>query len=506
MATKRLTKARCAELRRDLTDLGYGQAETEMWEQFSFRLYPVSDHLRALDPGVVLVVGSRGAGKSELFRAFFEQGADVRDAVMSHARLPASRTQSFGAATWLPAYPKGTEFPDEAALRRHVKSDEEAQQTWHVMLIRCLQDELDERSRSALKPILSPRAADLKTVLEGAESLDMSPTVALDLLEEKLKKSGRWIFLGYDELDTLGGTDWLLMARMIRGLMAFWSSYGRRWERLRAKIFLRSDLFRRHAAMGTADFAKLAANRAELRWSNAAILGMLVKRIANTSPGLAEYCRGAGIKFDDEKHLGLLPRIARPDDAFPLLQRMVGEHMGANKKKGYVRNWVFTHLYDGNEHISPRTMVRLFECAATKDAVNQMVHVPRLLHPTGLRQGLSDVATDHVAQGHHEWPWLEGVKRRLVKRPLVPWTRTVFNELLSEDWNGSWHASKSSVRPPTDRASDLGDYLIELGIVRRRTDDRIDVPDLYLFGFGLRRKGGVRVTSMVPLSSRRQAR
>ncbi len=490
MATKRLTKARCAKLRRDLTDLGYGQAETEMRERFPLRLYPVPDHLRALDPGVVLVVGSRGAGKSELFRAFFEQGADVRDAVMNHAPLPASR--SFGAATWLPAYPKGTEFPDEVALRMHVKSDDQAQQTWHVMLVRCLQDELDESSRSALKPVLSPNAADLKRVLEGAESLELSPTVALDLLEERLKQEGRWIFLGYDELDTLGGADWLLMARMIRGLMAFWSSYGRRWERIRAKIFLRSDLFRRHANMGTADFAKLAANRAELRWSNAAILGMLVKRIANTSPGLAEYCRGARIKFADEEHLGLLPQIGRPDDAFPLLQRMVGEHMGANKKKGYVRNWVFTHLYDGNEHISPRTMVRLFECAATKDAVNQTVRVPRLLHPTGLRQGLGDVATDHVAQGHHEWPWLEGVKRRLARQPLVPWGRSVFNELLSEDWNGNWHASKRSVRPPADRASDLGDYLIELGIVRRRTDDRIDVPDLYLFGFGLRRKGGVR--------------
>lgn len=490
MATKRLTKARCAELRRDLTDLGYGQAETEMRERFPRRLYPVPDHLRALDPGVVLVVGSRGAGKSELFRAFFEQGADVRNAVMNHAPLPASR--SFGAATWLPAYPKGTEFPDEVALRMHVNSDDQAQQTWHVMLVRCLQDELDESSRSALKPILSPNAADLKRVLEGAESLELSPTVALDLLEERLKKEGRWIFLGYDELDTLGGADWLLMARMIRGLMAFWSSYGRRWERIRAKIFLRSDLFRRHANMGTADFAKLAANRAELRWSNAAILGMLVKRIANTSPGLAEYCRGARIKFADEEHLGLLPQVNRPDDAFPLLQRMVGEHMGANKKKGYVRNWVFTHLYDGNEHISPRTMVRLFECAATKDAVNQTVRVPRLLHPTGLRQGLGDVATDHVAQGHHEWPWLEGVKQRLARQPLVPWGRSVFNELLSEDWNGSWHASKRSVRPPADRASDLGDYLIELGIVRRRTDDRIDVPDLYLFGFGLRRKGGVR--------------
>lgn len=30
-----------------------------------------------------------------------------------------------------------------------------------------------------------------------------------------------------------------------------------------------------------------------------------------------------------------------------------------------------------------------------------------------------------------------------------------------------------------------------MGIFRKRSDDRIDVPDLYLFGLELRRKGGV---------------
>ena len=54
-----MTTKRRAELRRHLTNLGHGQAETENSAHFCRRLYPVSDHLRALDPGVVLVVGSR---------------------------------------------------------------------------------------------------------------------------------------------------------------------------------------------------------------------------------------------------------------------------------------------------------------------------------------------------------------------------------------------------------------------------------------------------------------
>jgi hypothetical protein len=36
------------------------------------------------------------------------------------------------------------------------------------------------------------------------------------------------------------------------------------------------------------------------------------------------------------------------------------------------------------------------------------------------------------------------------------------------------------------------EYLLELGILRRRADGRVDAPDLFLAGLGLRRKGGVR--------------
>ena len=39
---------------------------------------------------------------------------------------------------------------------------------------------------------------------------------------------------------------------------------------------------------------------------------------------------------------------------------------------------------------------------------------------------------------------------------------------------------------------DFLDYLIEIGVFRRRSDDRVDVSDLYLSGLDLRRKGGVK--------------
>ncbi len=342
--------------------------------------------------------------------------------------------------------------------------------------------------------MLQPPAVAVGELLRAYEMPETSPTAALDDLERRLRQEDSRIYVGYDELDTLGGFDWPLMARMVRGLVAFWSDYGRRWQRIRAKVFLRSDLFRRHAGMGTADFAKLAANRAELAWSDAALFAMLVKRIANTTDELAAYCRGARIRLDQHEALGLIPEIKEPQDAYPFLERLSGEFMGAGEKKGFVRNWVLAHLRDGNDRVSPRSLVRLVEQAAGKDAANRSLRPPRLIHPTALRQALDDVSDSHVTQGiSSEWPWLEGVREKLRRGRLVPWARREIVDLLDVNWEETWGARDGpSVRPPVEQAADFVDYLIDLGVFRRRSDDRIDVPDLYLSGLNLRRKGGVR--------------
>ena len=494
MRSRGLTRDACADLRWQLRDLGYGQAEAESSDLFARRLYPVTEHLRALDPGTVLIVGPRGAGKSELFKAFFGEDGAVGRAVLRRAPATVGRGFRFESATWKAAYPAGTEFPDSGALARKIDSDDQAKTVWHAMLVRRLADELDDRWRKDLSPLLRPMAANLSQVLEAMEGLEVNPTAALDALEHRLQERDRWIFVGYDELDTLGGFDWTLTTRLVRGLAAFWSDYSRRWRRLRAKIFLRSDLFRRHAAMGTADFAKLAANRAELVWPDTAILGMLVKRIANTSEELAEYCRQAKISFDDDSDLGLVPRVEKAGDVYPLLERMAGQYMGAEKKKGFVCNWVLDHPRDGNRQSSPRTLVRLIEQAAGKEAINRTLRSPRLIHPTALRQALDDVSSDHVRQAAtSEWPWLAGVRTRVERQQLVPWAYDEIVGLLQSDWDADWGSEGyPHVRPPENAPMPLVEYLLELGIFRRRFDGRIDVPDLYLFGLQLRRKGGVR--------------
>ena len=58
-------------------------------------------------------------------------------------------------------------------------------------------------------------------------------------------------------------------------------------------------------------------------------------------------------------------------------------------------------------------------------------------------------------------------------------------QLLTVDWSGV------SEKPPDTSGHGLLQLLMELGVFYLRGDGRVDARDLYLKGFGLKRKGGV---------------
>jgi hypothetical protein len=78
------------------------------------------------------------------------------------------------------------------------------------------------------------------------------------------------------------------------------------------------------------------------------------------------------------------------------------------------------------------------------------------------------------------------VKEKLRENSLVPYSEKEASRLLA-----GFSQGQEGKHPPPFEGRDLIDYLVELGIFRRRPDGRLDVPDLYLAGLGLKRKGGV---------------
>lgn len=482
------------EMRRPLLQVlqnigGAGRAEGEAQERIAPGYFPVSEHLRMLDPDVVLVVGPRGSGKTEIARVLSD--ATLGEAIARHApavRLPA------GSSDWIAAYPYGTATFDPRGLKAYVDrergSTESLVDLWLAYLTRLVADRCESGDRSKLEAVTAPPGADIEAIVNAFRTQGTAPIVALDRLDARLAQEGRYVFVTYDELDTLGAGDWALVQAGVRGLVAFWAAYARRWQRIRAKIFLRTDLYDRHARAGGADLAKLAAGRVELVWNERDLYGLLLKRLANVDDKMAEYVSEVkSVEWWNDPKLGRIPRLRKWQDARPVVERMVGAYMGANRKKGLVYRWLVDHVRDGQGRALPRPLVRLIEEAARQELHNfGNVRSPRLLEPASLRRALDRVSSDHVAQSQDEWPWLEYIKTRLTVSPLVPWERERDVVRLLDDGRGQ---TTDSPEPPFE-GRELLEYLIEIGILRRRPDGRIDAPDLYLSGLGLRRKGGVQ--------------
>ena len=464
----------------------FGRAEGEDESRFPLSYCPIPEHLRAFDPDVVLVVGPRGAGKTELFKAGIELGLlPAIGRLFPKLRLPPAEKTTF-----VKAFPLGREFPDGRGLKQFV-ADEKAGDAlvdlWFAYLVRTLAKNLNQ---SGLEPLLKPAGGDPAAVLQGFRDCGQRPLLALDDLDAKPERENGYLFVGYDELDTFGQGDWHTVNQAVQGLVALWSSMARRWRRIRAKLFLRTDLYDRAGVRSGADFAKLAANRADITWSDGSLYAMLIKRIANASDDLLAYC-SAKVRFDRDDTLGHIPEIRNAADARPLVERMIGPYMGANANKGLTFRWLLDHVRDGRGHALPHALVRLLEQSAEMQKKSgKLPRSPRLIEPGALRRALDRVSEEHVNQAGSEWPWIEGLKERLKKDREVPWERRDVERVLAKNWDEPW-GSQGDVTPPAESPRDLVDYLIEVGVFRDRTGGRIDVPGLFLFGLDLKRRGGV---------------
>ncbi|MCJ7722750.1 MAG: hypothetical protein MUP03_01320 [Anaerolineales bacterium] len=472
-----------------------GRAESEPTQTFSKTFYPVSDHLQVFDPDAALIIGDRGSGKSELFRAVVQE--NLLPAILR--QISPSRTLFFDPAQgeWLAGYPMGTKFVDASGLRRVMEENNSNPDVitdlWFAYLIRITASKMDDEAQSLFSLLLNFQGGDVDRIFSNFNKLRSEPLLAMDRLDEGLRKSDRWLFISYDELDTLGGYDWKAMDWAIRGLIDFWVNYSRRWQRIRAKIFIRTDLYRRHSQTYGADLIKLASNRVELTWNDRNLYAMLIKRMANSSPELTNYCKNGGMRLIEDQQLGFIPQMSWDEDARKLIEMMIGPYMGANVNKGQTFNWLLDHIRDGKGAAVPRPLVRLIELAALQEINLLKASTDRLLHPTALRRALDEVSKEHVLQVNtHELPWLSGVAQRL-DGASVPMSQREVENLLEKDWNGTWGLPRDvAVRPGFSNKQEMVNYLLEIGVFRHRGEEKLDVPDLYMSGLGMKRKGGVR--------------
>lgn len=471
----------------ELLRLNAGQAVDD--EKLPREMYPVSEHLRALESDVVLIVGDRGAGKTALKHSVTR--SELREAL---ARRAANLRIPSGHAEWRTGWPLEAKGPDvqrwRSFARMHGENRDDLVSAWFSYLLRTVSDLLPESAHRALQELLSTPGVDVERCLQCYRSRTLEATAALDGLDEQLLSQDRWVFIAYDELDTVVFDDWEALGIVVRGLVSLWAAYARRWRRIRPKLFLRSDFYKHHREIAGADVAKLAANRVELTWSDKNLYGALIKHIINKHPDLHEHLKKT-VQAEHDPVLGWVPALSKAPDAKPFVERLVGEYMGANEKKGLAFKWLLDHLRDGNDRVVPRTLVWLIEFAAERERDDPRATGAHLLHHVSLRNALDRVSRAFRQQAEtNEFRWLTGLGERLQRDREVPWSRREVEKLLAQDFNRSW-SNVEDIRPPGNDGREVLENLVELGVLRARSDGMFDVPDLYLAGLNLRRKGGV---------------
>lgn len=456
------------------------------------------EYSRLRDPNRFLILGGRGAGKTRVFQTLtVPEGFSML--IGEQQQLIGPNADNTEVIT---GYKLGRLFPASDILDQFV-DEKKARAFWAGSLIILLMNsttsdlQLREIGLRCLGQEGTEKFASiecLKTPGQWLPYVQQNPEIwenALDKMDEQLENLNHWLFVAYDSLDRLT-SQYSDLFPFLRSLLSFWHTHSKRWRRLRCKIFLRNDLYQSQL-LSFPDASKLSSSTINLEWNSVALYRLLVKRMANAgSPETVSYLQQipALISQDPYHALGYIPS-EKKGKMEEFVEMLIGTYMGSSPKKGKSYDWPPNHLQDANGVLAPRPFLKCFSAAAQDmrkhpDEVEKLQGT-QLLLPARIQGALLDVSAERVQELQEEYPWLEELKSAFSGLTMLM-DQQEFIEHIDMDL---WSNEKKKALPAS---SPLGIFhlLQELGIILIANDGRINVPEIYLHGFRMKRKGGLR--------------
>jgi hypothetical protein len=318
--------------------------------------------------------------------------------------------------------------------------------------------------------------------------------------EKKLFDGKKPLLVVYDALDMVA-TTWPRRRLLTEALLeVVWSM--RAYRAIKLKLFLRPDQID-DDALRFVELPKLRTGAVRLEWSGTDLYGLLYARLA-LSPDAK--VRGAFTNLLKLQEIAEPTQVAILARRWPLahdrkdqtrvMEAMAGPYMSAGPhgyKKGRTYDWPITHVADAFHEVTPRSFLGLMIGAATYGATP----ADKAITPDGIRHGLREASKTRVDQLHLEFPWIKGVLAPL-DGLLLPqnetqvfrvWQRAkTINSLLAD-------AKTNNYLPPfpiegKQREQKLFEALARIGVMFRRKDGRVDMPDLFRVAAKLLKKGG----------------
>ncbi|HPD32240.1 MAG TPA: hypothetical protein PLL20_19775 [Phycisphaerae bacterium] len=470
-----------------------GVDEVSGGEDFFKTHLPIPEHRRVLDRDTLLVLGGRGTGKTRLFRAL-TQVQDPSDLLPGQSGSSQVRSDKYVKAFTL----DGTTFPRPEVLQkdfvaRGQDDDQRLQSFWLGLLAGALATE--PLTQAAIKESLPPAVYQVlcDSLPDPNRWMDLvnqdigGISSSLDRANDLLRAQSRNVVLVYDDLDRLV-SQVSGVYPLVRQLLTFWLNNFRRWSSIRCKVFLRTDIFEADEVAFT-DSSKYRPLSVTLQWTADNLYRLVLKRLVNGAKqeDWLVFVRGKLSRREDfrkSERWGLIPMTSESQHR-SFMELLVGKWMGSDKRRGDTYRWFLNHLQDSLGNIAPRSFLKLFEFSASRQLRKDLPGAGHLLAPEEISGALTEVSKDRLQELREEYDWIDDIGASL-KGKTVPMERGEFRRCLGKV---PWQKLPDFLGEDKDR---LVQYLISLGILRETEDKRIHVPDIYLFGLELRRKGGIR--------------
>jgi len=465
-------------------DKGLGISEVEFRSEQDLKsyFYPRKDYKYIFEKDKFLILGEKGVGKTALFSVLSHQNY-----AKSLAEFCGVKTEEIENTEWViglekPVSENPNKFPYKANYEA-IQNFELSQfrNYWIILLIRQLKNELITNS-DLKEEILNSALKDIKNIAIR-ENIGEDLYEILNEVNTSLKEQNKTLIIVYDHLDAELPSENNIRGKLISALLAFFYDNLNRLSNIKAKVFLRNDIFNREVNDIT-DKVKIQNYSVKINWEYNQLLNVIWKRIYEQNHNLSVF---SGITFEEDNTLGSIPNFSTEKEHKIFLDKIFGKNMGGNNK-AYPYNWVRLHIEDTNMQIHPRTLIKLFAESARLQKAEKVQPNDRIIRSKNIELALQDSVSKHQVQElGEEYPELKDIFTNLSGKVGG---RSPMNEndlLLALRGLGK--------EEPIDTISKLKD----IGLLKdykpyskTKTDNeerRYHIPDLYLFGLIFTRKG-----------------
>lgn len=458
--------------------------EFDTYESLKKNFYPLKEYKYIFDNSKFIVTGSKGSGKTALFKVL-----NCEKYAKEMAEYIGIPENEISLTTWLVGLDAAENFPNKANFQAIGRTQNMEYYTiyWKVLAVRTLKEIIRQYDISGceyLKGITSCKYSQIINYIQKYNNINEELSELLDEVNRCLEKDNRVVIIIYDSLDFC--IDKEFRGSIISELISFWAESNLRYKNLRTKIFLRNDIFKNEIQL--TDKIKLNNYRSNIEWSYDYLLAMLWKRMMEADNGLKLLMKAAlekeGYSLVESKLVGIIPKPSEEINKI-MLHVLVGEKMGKGNK-AYTYNWIIYRLADTNNKIVPRSIIKLFSAAARQeldeiDAGSR--EGSKIIRPRSLENSMEEVSEDRMTDMSEEYTEYQQIFSNLKNYCSIFPTdeETLYSALIK---CGIKEANLKTVI----------DHLIDIGILKeyqRKKNDpiRYHIPDIYLKGMKLKRKG-----------------